>query len=710
MVARTYTFRIAFVFCIATLWLALSPELHAAPDKVTADPVARAMHQGRYREALRMLAARGDTANYSPDRIRIALCYLRLGESRTADSLLAIAPVADYQRMYVDYWRALAVHQSGDSDAAARQLDLLADNARSPVADSAAVWALRTASAAGNELLVAKAIDRLVGRDDDAAAYGLLVRMQQAAPGWQTSWNRLRTQLPGTQSALDGVKIADSLGWTPQGEEWIELARLFERHNQTQDAVGAWRSAIDGPLSAERIVYSRFHLARLLSNTGEQSPAAEQIRAILDDDSATGWHPRSLRLLASVERRRNRETRSREIEQEFQRRFPDHDDVAASMWQVAMSLERTRNLSAAIKEHERLATQFPGTNLGDEASWRIGLIHYRQGHYYRAHRQFARVVKSAEHWVIHDQAAYWAGKSLRADGRTVEAQQMWERAAVYSPRSYYSVLAALVSNRPIVPPEDERPVKTGPHRRPADWPGFEEAVWLASAGESRWAREVFTLRTRGLAGRVNEREELADAFEAMGDYYMSLRWRWRAMWGRITEDRYHELSPDLLRRIWPDFFAHDVTAAAKRYDLDPALLWAIIRQESVFDPDATSFADARGLMQIIPRTGHALARELGIEDFHENDLYDPALNIRMGSHYAHQLMQQFGNKVDHMAAGYNAGPSNVDRWRRAAGDDHDLYRELITYSETRKYVKLVLRNYLIYRELYPDRQAYDGGT
>jgi soluble lytic murein transglycosylase len=175
------------------------------------------------------------------------------------------------------------------------------------------------------------------------------------------------------------------------------------------------------------------------------------------------------------------------------------------------------------------------------------------------------------------------------------------------------------------------------------------------------------------------------------------------MWKRTTEDRYHELPPDLLRRVWPDFFRREVVAAARENDVDPALVWAIIRQESVFGPDVTSQADARGLMQIIPSTGRALAREVGIEDLSPEDLYDPGLNIRLGTRYAAQLLRRF-KKIDLVAAAYNAGPSNALRWERAAGTDHDVLRETITYSETRRYVKLILRNYLIYRSLYRVRR------
>ncbi len=676
--------------------------VHAQEPAHVGDSVAVAMRRGRYEYALRLLAERHHTES-ATDRVRTALCNLALGDAHTADSLLVAVDLIGFGTEYRDYWRAVAAFQLSDYDRAAHQFDILANRAKAPVRDSAAVWSLRAALSAHDSLLIEKSIARLIAYTDELAAPGLLWRMRRDSMQWRPEWTRLLEQYPGTDEARIGAVVADSLGWTPSGEEWIHLARLYEKHNDAPAAARAWNGAIADTTISDRHTYARYHAARLLVNNRDYPPAVAHLQTLLGDENAQEWWPRALRLSASLERKRDRETRSRQIESEFIDRYRNHDDVPDAMWQIAMSYERTRNFDQAIAAYERLAQSFPRLESADDARWRIGLILYRQRHFTRAHRQFERIARETPHWIIQDQAAFWAGKALYANGEHERARQTWDRAAAYSPRSYYATISALVANRPVTPPEDESPSPREPIRKPQEWDGYDEAAWLATLGEWRWARAVLQTRTSGAAKNIAEREALADAFEALGDYPMALRWRWRAMWGRITEDRYHELPPDLLRRIWPDFYRDQVRIAAKEHDLDPAIVWAIIRQESVFDPDVTSFADARGLMQIIPRTGTALARELRIADFDPADLYEPGLNIRLGTHYIKQLMNQFGNKVDLMAAGYNAGPSNVARWKQAAGDDYDLYRELITYAETRKYVKLVLRNYLVYRALYPDR-------
>jgi soluble lytic murein transglycosylase-like protein len=676
------------------------------------DPVAAAMRIGRYREALQLLTTQRESADVDGDIIRAALCHLYTGNPQLADSLLTSCQPQPFQRPYVDYFRAIASETKGDFTDAARAFDVIASGGIQPVSDSAAVRTLRAARSVADTALIEKAVNRLIERGGDLSAIGLNERVQlQAAQGddWLPAWLTLLDDFRDEKSSLDAARMVDSLGWKPAGPQWISVARLYEKHGETESAVSAWRGALDDAANSDRIPYIRYHFAKLHVNNREYAPAVPLLDAILDDRSASADWPRAMRLSAKLERRRDRETRSRRIENDFINQYPNHEDAPDAMWQIAMSLERTRKLNDAIKAHERLARSFPATELAEQARWRVGLILYRQQHYRKAHRQLSRLARDAKDWIIKDQAGYWSGRALYASGEYAEANRTWDRVAAYSPRSYYAVIAALASSRPVVPPEDEHPAPTGQGKQPSDWSGFEEAAWLSSIGEWRWAREVLQLRTRGLARSVSDREDLADTFEAIGDYSMALRWRWRAMWGRTTEDRYHELTPDQLRRIWPGFFHSEVIAASQEHDVDPALIWAVIRQESIFNAEVTSSADARGLMQIIPRTGHALAEQLKIGSYDAMDLYDPALNVRLGTYYIRKLMRQFDDKVDYMASGYNAGPSNVARWRRYAGADHDLYRELITYSETRKYVKLVLKNYLIYRALYPDRMTLDRG-
>lgn len=696
----TITCRLVVCACVGILVLAVSPTL-ALPDPN--DSVAVALRTGRYQMARRLLHARTDTVDSATHCIRLGIVHLRLGQPRIADSLFMSAPVQDFQVPYCAYWRACAWQEGRDLVRAAEVFDRLSENAPTSVRDSSQVWALRCGLMLGDTALVKRALGRLLARSDDLAAVGLLAQMRYDSSDRRSAWLTLLDRYPGTPQAYEGAFLADSFGWRASGRELLNLARVYRRQEDYPAAINTWYLALEDSVLAPQRVEIRYRLAELLVRQRQYREAEQHLVKLLDDSTAQDYWPASMRLYALLERRRDREERTRYWERRFAESYPSHPEVPDALWNIGMSWDRVRDCEEAVKVYEELARRFPSHPLAEEGGWRIGFCAYRAGHYGDAHRVFSRLARSAKDYVIVDQAGYWSALSLYAQGRLRDARDEWDRWAAYSPRSYYAVASAVAAGRPIVPPEDERPVEAAFVRSVSSWPGFIEAQWLSSLGETQWARTVLTEATSGMATSIEEMEALADAFEAVADYPTALRWRWRAMWKRTTEDRYHELPPDLLRRVWPDFFRREVVAAARESDVDPALVWAIIRQESVFGPDVTSQADARGLMQIIPSTGRALAREVGIEDLSPEDLYDPGLNIRLGTRYAAQLLRRF-KKIDLVAAAYNAGPSNALRWERAAGTDHDVLRETITYSETRRYVKLILRNYLIYRSLYRVRR------
>ena len=139
---------------------------------------------------------------------------------------------------------------------------------------------------------------------------------------------------------------------------------------------------------------------------------------------------------------------------------------------------------------------------------------------------------------------------------------------------------------------------------------------------------------------------------------------------------------------------------SEEHDLDPFLVKAFIMAESSFNPNAVSPMGARGLMQIMPSTGEWLAERMGIEH-HEEYLFSPAYNIRMGTYYLRLLLDLFDIQNTALAA-YNAGMGNVGNWledERYSADGETLHT--IPFRETREYVERVNQYIEIYRELYP---------
>jgi soluble lytic murein transglycosylase len=150
--------------------------------------------------------------------------------------------------------------------------------------------------------------------------------------------------------------------------------------------------------------------------------------------------------------------------------------------------------------------------------------------------------------------------------------------------------------------------------------------------------------------------------------------------------------PAWLQRLrYPLEYKAIVRAHARNYRLEPALLAAVIYQESKFHPDAKSSSGALGLMQILPSTAQGIALHTGGSEFRVDDLYDPEINIRYGSWYLRHLLDKYRDERTALAA-YNAGQTNVDEWQ-AAGKG-------IQFSETRHYVSRVEDLKKIYRHAY----------
>jgi soluble lytic murein transglycosylase len=157
-----------------------------------------------------------------------------------------------------------------------------------------------------------------------------------------------------------------------------------------------------------------------------------------------------------------------------------------------------------------------------------------------------------------------------------------------------------------------------------------------------------------------------------------------------------DLSSDERERLlYPLAFWASVRREADANGVDPLLVEAVMRQESLFDPDARSPADARGLMQLLASTAEKLTASGSI------DLTQPDLNIQLGTRYLHILLARFGSDTLKALAAYNGGEAAVEKWQQRFPDlDPDEFVENISYRETRDYVKRVVTNYRKYQQLY----------
>jgi soluble lytic murein transglycosylase len=157
----------------------------------------------------------------------------------------------------------------------------------------------------------------------------------------------------------------------------------------------------------------------------------------------------------------------------------------------------------------------------------------------------------------------------------------------------------------------------------------------------------------------------------------------------------------LLKTLYPTPYSDLVTTEARVRDIDPLVMYALMRQESQFVPNARSHADARGLTQVIPSTGLGIAQQLGETNYDVEDLYLPHVSVRFGTYYLASNMPNYERKLLPTLAAYNGGPGNAARWLDGSAlRDPDLYLERVDIRETEDYLRIVYTNYGFYRLIY----------
>ena len=174
---------------------------------------------------------------------------------------------------------------------------------------------------------------------------------------------------------------------------------------------------------------------------------------------------------------------------------------------------------------------------------------------------------------------------------------------------------------------------------------------------------------------------------------------------------YSQMQPEELTRdewdvFYPLAYWDTITQEARARGLDPYTVAGLIRQETVFNPRAVSPANAYGLMQLLPATARLTAKRYGVDDPVTTDsLFDPRLNIRLGTSYLREQLDKYG-RIEYVAAAYNAGPGRVVEWRASLPLQIDEWAEAIPFKETRGYVQGVVRNTLQYRRLYDEQGRF----
>lgn len=318
--------------------------------------------------------------------------------------------------------------------------------------------------------------------------------------------------------------------------------------------------------------------------------------------------------------------------------------------------------------------------------------------------------------------AYWKGRSFELNQRLEEAKVHFKDAYVADTFSYYSNLAGLelikLGEKPDTwnlphakagsAPDFGRffDVKDGELKDPA-YKDLARVYYLAQLGDVRAATRAYAdldrmLWPRVLSSQISEKERwqfgraVAWLRLSQGDYVGSLRA------GEALRQAFGErLESEDFYYLYPLGYWNEIQLHAKNQAIDPWFVASLIRQESAFNPAARSSANALGLMQMIPPVAKEEARLVGRKNFQINDLYRPPVAVQLGTAHLKRNWKSFNESWICAIASYNAGSPPVRRWQSYFPEISPLsFVERISYTETRNYVKSILRNYLNYQRVY----------
>ena len=357
--------------------------------------------------------------------------------------------------------------------------------------------------------------------------------------------------------------------------------------------------------------------------------------------------------------------------------FPSDPQAAYCHWKLAWTqyLRRQADATAFLREH---LVRYPGSEKAAAALYFLGRAAEKTGDAAAARAYYSEIL---ERFPNYFHAVLAAGRMTdpavkRAASSAIAVQFL--KTVRFPPRAPKRVF------------EPDAPTRLR----------IERARLLAGAGLDDWADTEmrFAAKTDSLPGAVAI--AMGELAESRGAYHKAVHAIKALAPGFLLLPI--DAAPEKFWRFaFPLPYRTSVESNAGARSLDPFLVAALIRQESEFDPNVVSAANAYGLTQVLPGTGREISRKLGMRRFTPKMLFDPDTNIRIGTYYLRSLLDQFEGRLEPTLASYNGGKTNVIKWLSFAQYEEPAeFIETIPFTETRNYVQIVLRNAYLYRRLY----------
>ena len=433
-------------------------------------------------------------------------------------------------------------------------------------------------------------------------------------------------------------------------------------------------------------------------------------------DSANEAGARRLYLLMELARDRGDLDVQQSTVTQMEQRFPSSPWLAEALYSSGNMYMLRKDYPQAVTYYQELARRFPSichkgesgscSNYAPSAHWRAAWLTYRQGNYSQAAILFDEQIANYPGGKEIPAALYWRGRVYQ------DQEQSPEKAAAYFKtvsstylHYYYAQLAAQRLSEMLGVTPVDMPQLSNIHREeipaltddvPEDDVHVVRAKLLANAGLNEYITpEIQAAEGSDEWGGFAE----AEIYASYGENFKAMHVMKKAI-SFYASASIDEIPLAYWKILFPQPYWGTIQSESSKNGLDPYMVASLIRQESEFNPGVVSHANAYGLMQLLPSVGRQMAKQEGIRHFNDGELLDPNTNIRLGTLYLRQTLNQFGDKPEYAFAAYNAGADRVTDWQSIGSyKGIDEFVESIPFTETRDYVQAIIRNEMIYREL-----------
>lgn len=566
----------------------------------------------------------------------------------------------------------------------------------------------------------------LIAADDPAAL--LLAARAEEQQGQATkalaAYRRLYFYAPASSESAEAAnaistRLNSSLAPGSADEAITRADKLFEAKQYTEAAKAYEQAFLLYPALATP--EARLRQGTALANTKRATEAISVLLAI--PASAGDLQAQALARLVDVYASTRQWTQARATADQMRARFPQNDLTMRAYVSAGQAAKEARNNAEALNFFRAAVSAFPERAEVTPAQFEIAWAAHDAKNYAEAARLLLEHVAlyAGKNSDFRGRAAYWAARDAERTGRRLDARALYEALRIRYDATWYGYLAkqklAQMPRSGETPASDQNSLLARAVANlksvtvaeetagPEEMARINKADQLDIAGLDDWSVEELTAAQKKAPASPRVNLALARIYRAQNDNVTAFN-----IMRRSFPD-YAQMEPEeLTREQWDVFYPlsnWDVIARESRArNLNPYQVAGLIRQESVFNPRARSSARAYGLMQLVVPTGRLIAQKYNLgEAINEEALYQPALNIQLGTAYMREQLDRYG-LIEYMAAAYNAGPGRVVTWRASLPSEMDEWAEAIPFKETRGYVQGVVRNMLQYERLYDENGKF----